>query len=86
MKEVIKNGFDSIPQLENDGTVHHLGLTSNDIGEACILTSNLERVEIIKDEFKDAKKVGQRRNMLNYLAKKDVTRYREIVSKLGLRK
>ena len=32
------------------------------------------------------KKVGQRRNMLNYLAKKDVTRYREIVSKLGLRK
>ena len=32
------------------------------------------------------KKVGQRRNMLNYLAKKDVQRYREIVSKLGLRK
>ena len=32
------------------------------------------------------KKVGQRRSMLNYLAKKDVTRYREIVSKLGLRK
>lgn len=32
------------------------------------------------------KKVGQRRSMLNYLAKKDVTRYRDIVSKLGLRK
>ncbi len=32
------------------------------------------------------KKVGQRRNMLNYLAKKDVHRYREVVSKLGLRK
>ena len=32
------------------------------------------------------RKVGQRRSMLNYLAKKDVTRYREIVSKLGLRK
>lgn len=32
------------------------------------------------------KKVGQRRNMLNYLAKKDVQRYRDIVSKLGLRK
>ncbi len=32
------------------------------------------------------KKVGQRRNMLNYLAKKDVTRYRELVKKLGLRK
>ena len=32
------------------------------------------------------KMVGKRRNLLNYLAKKDVNRYREIVSKLGLRK
>ncbi len=32
------------------------------------------------------RKVGQRRNMLNYLAKKDVTRYRKIVEQLGLRK
>ena len=30
------------------------------------------------------KKVGQRRNMLNYLAKKDVNRYREVIKKLGL--
>lgn len=32
------------------------------------------------------KKVGQRRSLLNYLLKKDVTRYREIVKSLGLRK
>ena len=32
------------------------------------------------------KMVGKRRNLLNYLAKKDVNRYREIVAKLGLRK
>lgn len=32
------------------------------------------------------KKVGQRRSMLQYLAKKDVTRYRELIKKLGLRK
>lgn len=32
------------------------------------------------------KKVGQRRNMLQYLARKDVTRYRELIQKLGLRK
>ncbi len=32
------------------------------------------------------KKVGQRRNMLAYLAKKDVQRYRDVVKKLGLRK
>lgn len=32
------------------------------------------------------KKVGQRRSMLNYLLKNDVTRYREIIKSLGLRK
>ena len=32
------------------------------------------------------KKVGQRRSLLNYLFKKDVTRYREIIKSLGLRK
>ena len=31
-------------------------------------------------------KVGKRRNLLNYLAKTDVERYRSIVEKLGLRK
>ena len=32
------------------------------------------------------KKVGQRRNMLQYLAKRDIQSYREIIKKLGLRK
>ncbi len=32
------------------------------------------------------KMVGKRRNLLNYLVKKDVNRYRTIVEKLGLRK
>ncbi len=32
------------------------------------------------------KKVGQRRNMLNYLLKTDVTRYRKLIKELGLRK
>ena len=32
------------------------------------------------------KKVGQRRNLLNYLARKDINRYREVIKKLGLRK
>ena len=30
--------------------------------------------------------VGKRRNLLNYVAKKDINRYRTIVEKLGLRK
>ena len=32
------------------------------------------------------KMIGKRRNLLNYLAKKDINRYREIVKKLNLRK
>ncbi len=32
------------------------------------------------------KKVGKQRSLLNYLKKNDVTRYREVVKKLGLRK
>ena len=30
--------------------------------------------------------VGKRRNLLNYLAKKDLNKYREVVEKLNLRK
>lgn len=32
------------------------------------------------------KMVGQRRNLLAYLQKKDITRYRAIIEKLGIRK
>ena len=32
------------------------------------------------------KMVGKRRNLLNYLAKKDENAYKELVAKLGLRK
>ena len=32
------------------------------------------------------KMVGKRRNLLNYLIKKDVERYRAIIAKLGIRK
>ena len=31
-------------------------------------------------------KVGQRRSLLNYLREKDITRYRALVEKLGLRR
>ncbi len=32
------------------------------------------------------KKVGHRRNLLGYLRSKDVVRYRELISRLGLRR
>ncbi|MDR1039915.1 MAG: 30S ribosomal protein S15 [Deltaproteobacteria bacterium] len=32
------------------------------------------------------KLVGQRRRLLNYLRRKDITRYRDLIAKLGLRR
>ncbi|MGB0090527.1 MAG: 30S ribosomal protein S15, partial [Planifilum fulgidum] len=32
------------------------------------------------------KMVGQRRNLLNYLKEKDITRYRKLIERLGLRR
>jgi len=32
------------------------------------------------------KMVGRRRNLLNYLIKKDINRYRAVIAKLGIRK
>ena len=62
--------------------------------QIAILTARItELTEHLKIHKKDnhsrrglLKMVGKRRNLLNYLAKKDVNRYREIVKQLGLRK
>ena len=56
-----------------------------------------EEIKALKEHLKEhkhdfhsrrgvIKKVGQQRSLLNYLKNKDVTRYREVVKKLGLRK
>ena len=56
-----------------------------------------EEINTLTEHFKEHKKdhhskrgllrkVGQRRSLLNYLIKNDVTRYRKIVKELGLRK
>ena len=62
--------------------------------QIAILTERInELTEHLKVHKKDnhsrrglLKMVGKRRNLLNYLAKKDINRYREIVKQLGLRK
>ena len=62
--------------------------------QIALLTERInELTEHLKVHAKDnhsrrglLKIVGKRRNLLNYLAKKDINRYREIVEKLGLRK
>ncbi|MDD5723542.1 MAG: 30S ribosomal protein S15 [Syntrophales bacterium] len=55
------------------------------------------RIEYLTEHFKTHKKdhhsrrgllklVGQRRSMLDYLKKKDIERYRELIKRLGLRR
>ncbi len=62
--------------------------------QVAILTTRIKDLtEHLKANPKDfhsrrglQKMVGQRRNMLNYLQKKDINRYRALIAKLGLRK
>jgi small subunit ribosomal protein S15 len=72
--------------------------SENDTGSAevqiAILTEEINNLtEHLKTHIHDfhsrrglLKKVGQRRNMLQYLADKDIQSYREVIKKLGLRK
>ena len=72
----------------------HEGDTGSPEVQVALLTERInELTEHLKVHKKDnhsrrglLKMVGARRNLLNYLAKKDVQRYRDIVEKLGLRK
>ena len=69
-----------------------------DTGSAEVQVALLsERINHLTDHFKVHKKdhhsrrgllklVGQRRRLLNYLKKKDIDRYRELIQSLGLRR
>ena len=73
--------------------VHETDTGSPEV-QIAILT---ERIKNLTEHLKVHKKdnhsrrglymmVGQRRNMLNYLKKKDINRYRAIIEKLSIRK
>ena len=72
----------------------HEGDTGSPEVQIAILTKRINDLnEHLKVHKKDhhsrrglLKMVGHRRNLLNYLQKKHVERYRAIISKLGLRK
>ena len=78
--------------------VKKYGKSANDTGSAevqiAILTEEIkELTDHLKVHTHDyhsrrglLRKVGQRRSLLNYLLREDVTRYRKIVKDLGLRK
>lgn len=73
--------------------VHETDTGSPEV-QIAILT---ERIQYLTEHFRVHKKdhhsrrglykmIGHRRNLLNYLRKKDVNRYRELIQSLGLRR
>lgn len=66
MANLLKNEFDSLPQYEKDFKVHHLGINKDQIAPGVILTSNLERIEMIKDTFQTAEKQAFHREYITY--------------------
>ncbi|MEA1970753.1 MAG: 30S ribosomal protein S15 [Thermodesulfobacteriota bacterium] len=72
----------------------HEGDTGSPEVQVALMTG---RITYLTEHFKTHKKdhhsrrgllklVGQRRNMLDYLKKKDVERYRKLIKRLGLRR
>jgi small subunit ribosomal protein S15 len=72
----------------------HEGDTGSPEVQIALLTT---RINQLTDHLREHKKdhhsrrgllmmVGQRRRLLNYLAKTEISRYRAIISKLGLRR
>ncbi len=72
----------------------HEGDTGSPEVQVAVLTKRInDLTEHLKAHPKDhhsrrglLKMVGRRRNLLNYLSKKDINRYRAIIEKLGIRK
>ncbi len=72
----------------------HEGDTGSPEVQVALLTHRINSLtEHFKVHAKDfhsrtglLKLVGQRRKLLNYLKQKDIQRYRELISRLGLRK
>ena len=76
-----------------DNRLHETDTGSPEV-QIAILTARInELTDHLKNNPNDhhsrrglLKMVGNRRNLLNYLIKTDITRYRAIIEKLGIRK
>ena len=78
--------------------IEEFKIHENDTGspevQVAILTERINELnEHLREHKKDhhsrrglLKMVGQRRKLLNYLREKDITRYRKLIEKLGLRR
>ena len=80
------------------GIINNFQLHAGDTGSPEVQIALLSaRISYLTEHFKEHKKdhhsrrcllklVGQRRRLLDYLKKKDVERYRNVIQRLGLRK
>ena len=81
-------------QLIIESNATHEGDTGSPEVQIAVLTKRINDLTAhMKEHPKDfhsnrglLKMVGRRRNLLGYLQKKDIERYRAIIKKLGLRK
>lgn len=88
----------TLTQEKKSEIIREYQLQEKDTGSPEVQVALLtERITYLTEHFKLHKKdhhsrrgllklVGQRRRLLNYLKKTDVNRYRELISKLGIRK
>jgi small subunit ribosomal protein S15 len=95
LKEVRKVVLNSETKKE---IIDRFKLHDKDTGSSEVQVAILSnRISYLTDHFKTHKKdhhsrrgllklVGQRRRLLNYLKKRDVTRYQQLIKELGLRK
>jgi small subunit ribosomal protein S15 len=88
----------SLNQEQKKEVVKKFGESDSDTGKTEVQVALLsERIKYLTEHFKTHKKdhhsrrgllklVGQRRRLLDYLVKNDITRYRSLVKELGIRR
>ena len=88
----------SITQERKAELINEFGKSARDSGSASVQVAILsERIRNLTEHLKDHKKdfgsrrgllamVGQRRSLLDYIKAGDVTTYKDLIEKLGLRR
>lgn len=88
----------ALTQEEKNSIIAEFKIHDTDTGSPEVQIAILSKqIEILNEHLRTHKKdhhsrrgllkmVGKRRNLLTYLRNKDVTRYRNVVQKLGLRR
>ena len=88
----------SITQERKQELIKEYAINDNDTGSAAVQCAILtERISNLTEHFKSNHKdfasrrgllilVGRRRRLLNYIKKKNVSEYLDLINKLGIRK